>query len=298
MRGAHVLGAHLEGPFISNDKSGCHDQATLQTFKEGVLSIEKIYGLKIEELKKHVSIVTLAPELDPTGEIVEYLTQNGIVVSIGHSVANLATGEHAFAHGARFITHLFNAMMPFHHRDPHLIGLLSNRNLVKQDNIYYGIIADGIHTHPSAINISYKAHPKGLVLVTDSMAAMGLEDGVAHQLGNQRVEIVCDPTNKRMRSAYLQGTQTLCGSVATMDDCVKNLMSATGCSLMEAVSCATEHPAKMLGIYPHKGCLNYGADADLVVMDENVNVKATFINGDLAWSTPEWSPLFNYKFIP
>jgi N-acetylglucosamine-6-phosphate deacetylase len=297
-KGAHVLGIHLEGPFISNDKPGCHDESTLQTFKNGIESIEKVYGLDIEKLKESVSIITLAPELDLNGDIIRYLKEKGFCVSIGHSSANLAIGEKAFENGARFITHLYNAMLPFHHRDPHLIGLLSNRNLVKQENIYYGIIADDIHTHPSAINISYKAHPTGLVLVTDSMAAMGLEDGKTHKLGNKMVDIVCDPVNKRLRSAYVQGTKTLCGSVATMDDCVKNLMNATGCSLVEAVNCATEHPAKLLNLYPRKGSLNYGADADFVIIDEQVNVKATFINGDLAWSEPNWSPLFNYKFIP
>jgi N-acetylglucosamine-6-phosphate deacetylase len=81
----------------------------------------------------------------------------------------------------------------------------------------------------------------------------------------------------------VEGTNTLCGSVATMDDCIKNLISATGCSLVEALSCASEHPAKMLQIYPTKGSLDYGADADFVFLDEQVNVRATFINGDLVW---------------
>ena len=118
-------------------------------------------------------------------------------------------------------------------------------------------------------------------------------------IGKQTVEIVADPDKKkRIRSAYLQGTRTLAGSVVTMDECVVNLMSATGCSLVDAVKCASEHPAKLLNIYPAKGSLEYGADADFVIMDEGVHVKATFLNGDLAWSTPDWSPLFKCKVVP
>jgi N-acetylglucosamine-6-phosphate deacetylase len=293
-----ILGVHLEGPFINKENLGAHDKDVLQELTNGVRTLEEIYGMSLNDLKKRVSIITLAPELDKNCEVIRELNKNNIVVSIGHSSANLAQGEAAIQNGARFITHLFNAMLPFHHRDPHLVGLLSNKNFVKQDHVYYGVIADAIHTHPSAINISYKSHPNGLVLVTDAMSAMGLEDGKAHQLGNKLVEIVSDPTNKKKRSAFIKGTNTLCGSVVTMDECVRNLISATGCSLVEAVKCATEHPAKLLGIYPKKGSLNYGADADFIFIDENVNVKATFINGDLAWSQPDWSPLFKYKYIP
>ena len=313
---ANVLGVHLEGPFISPSKAGAHELLNLATFEFGLDSLERVYGSSIDELKEHVSLITLAPELDPSGSVIDCLSQHGIVVSIGHSMADLAVGVHAFSHGARFITHLFNAMLPFHHRDPHLIGLLSDRSLLRLDDpIYYGVIADDIHTHPAAINISYKAHPNGLVLVTDAMAAMGLDDvedqsssspsssssssvDQRHQLGNRSVDIVRDPVTKRICTAFVHGTSTLSGSVASMDECVRNLKRATGCSLVDALMCACEHPARMLGVYPHKGCLEYGADADFVVIDDQVNVKATFIGGDLAWSVADWSPLFKYKFIP
>jgi N-acetylglucosamine-6-phosphate deacetylase len=162
---AQIFGVHLEGPFISREKIGAHDQDALRILGEnGIKSLEECYGMSIDTLKKVVSIITLAPELDPTGQVCKTLTENGIIVSIGHSVANLKQGEVAIRNGAHFITHLFNAMLPFHHRDPHLIGLLSNRSMVEHEKIYYGIIADNIHTHPSAINIAYKAHPQGIEL--------------------------------------------------------------------------------------------------------------------------------------
>lgn len=291
-----ILGLHLEGPFINKEKLGAHDINVLRALDDGVKNLEEVYGMGVDDLKKFVSILTLAPELDPTNEVIKKLTDNGIVVSLGHSKANLKQGENAVLNGATFITHLFNAMLPFHHRDPHLIGLLSNFKL--ESHIYYGVISDGIHTHPSAINIAYKSHPNGLILVTDAMSAMGLEDGRVHHIGNQSVQIFNDPETRK-RSAYLQGTNILCGSVATMDECVRNLMVSTECGLVEALKCATEHPAKLLGIYPlNGGSLNYGAKANFTIIDDNVNVKATFIDGDLAWSSTDWSPLFKFKFIP
>lgn len=295
--GAYILGVHLEGPFINKDKLGCHDVQTLQALSNGIKSLEAVYGRHVTELKKNVCIITLAPELDPTGEVIRCLAENGIIVSVGHSTADLAQGEKAFADGARYITHLFNAMVSFHHRDPNLIGLLSNRNLVKQEDIYYGVIVDDIHTHPAAVNISFKSHPNGLVLVTDSMAGMGIEEGSIIHIGKQTVEILADPGKKRIKKAYLKGTQTLAGSVVTMNDCVLNLINATGCSLAEAIDCATEHPAKLLGIFPSKGSLDYGADADLVILDENINIQATFLNGDLAWYASSWSPIFKCNHI-
>ena len=295
--GAQILGIHLEGPFISKEKLGAHDIKSLKDFSNGIKSLEEVYG-DLDLLSQNTAIITLAPELDPTGEIERYLTSKNVTVSLGHSIANLSQGEVAIKNGARFITHLFNAMLPFHHRDPHLIGLLSNRNFVKQENVYYGVISDGIHTHPAALNIAYKSHPKGMVLVTDAMSALGLEEGKIHQLGEKFVEIKTDPNNKRLRSAYVQGTNTLCGAVASLDDGVRNLINATGCSLVDAIECATKHPAKMLKIFPKKGSLNYGSDADFIVIDDDLKVKATFIKGDLVWSSPDWWPLFKYKLIP
>ena len=137
-----------------------------------------------------------------------------------------------------------------------------------------------------------------MVLVTDAISAMGLEDGVVHQFGNKCVEIKKDAQESSIRSAYIQGTNILCGSVATMDECVKNLIKGTGCTIVEALECSSEHPAKMLGIYPVKGSLNFGADADFVIIDDNINIYSTFINGDMVWSKPDWSPLFQFKFIP
>ncbi|KAM7290283.1 N-acetylglucosamine-6-phosphate deacetylase isoform X3 [Ixodes scapularis] len=199
----------------------------------------------------------------------------GAVKEIGHSEANLVQGEKAIQRGASFITHLFNAMLPFHHRDPGLVGLLTSKKLPEEKHIFYGIIADGIHTHPAALRIAYKTNARGLTLVTDAMSAMGLEAGV-HFIGENKVEIV----GKR---AVIAGTSTLCGSIATMDFCVRFLQKSTGCSTVEALESASLHPAEVLGIADRKGTLNFGAEADFVMLGSDLHVTSTWIAGKCVW---------------
>ncbi|KAL7379372.1 hypothetical protein ABVT39_026758 [Epinephelus coioides] len=178
--GAGVLGFHLEGPFISLEKKGAHPEQFLRTFKSGgIEDLIEAYGSL-----DNVAMVTLAPELAGSLSVVRELCQRGITVSLGHSVANLSQAEEAVQHGASFITHLFNAMLPFHHRDPGIVGLLTSDQVPAGRTVYYGMIADGIHTNPAALRIAHRAHPSGLVLVTDAITAMGLPPG-RHTLGQQ-----------------------------------------------------------------------------------------------------------------
>ncbi|KAF7655838.1 hypothetical protein LDENG_00049370 [Lucifuga dentata] len=269
--GAGVLGFHLEGPFISADKKGAHPEQCLRTFHyEGIKDLLEVYGSM-----DNVAMVTLAPELAGSQSAIQELFQRGIVVSLGHSVANLCQAEEAVQHGATFITHLFNAMLPFHHRDPGIVGLLTSDQIPAGRTVYYGMIADGIHTNPAALRIAHRAHPSGLVLVTDAITAMGLPPG-RHTLGQQVVEI-------EGLHAYVAGTKTLCGSIATMDMCVRHFRQASGCSVEEALEAASLHPAQLLGISHKKGNLNYGSDADLVLLDDALNVKLTYISGEEVW---------------
>ncbi|XP_035770014.1 N-acetylglucosamine-6-phosphate deacetylase [Neolamprologus brichardi] len=175
------------------------------------------------------------------------------LVLAGHSAADLSQAEEAVQHGASFITHLFNAMLPFHHRDPGIVGLLTSDRIPAGRAVYYGMIADGIHTNPAALRIAHRAHPSGLVLVTDAITAMGLPPG-RHTLGQQVIEI-------QGLHAYVAGTKTLSGSIATMDMCVRHFKQASGCSVQEALEAASLHPAQLLGISPKKGKLDYGSDA-------------------------------------
>lgn len=268
--GACVLGLHLEGPFINPAKKGAHPEDLICPLYEGYKTLVSTYGSL-----RDVCIVTLAPELENSLSVIRELVKAGIVVSLGHSMSNLQQGEAAVKEGATFITHLFNAMLPFHHRDPGLVGLLASDVVPPKGTIYYGMISDGIHTHPSALRIAFRTNPKGLVLVTDAVAALGLEEG-RHNLGQAAVEI-------RNKQAYIAGTETLCGSIAGLLECVKFFHAATACSITDALEAATLHPAEALGIEKVKGTLNYGADADFILLDQTLDLWSTWIAGECVY---------------
>ncbi|XP_067640648.1 N-acetylglucosamine-6-phosphate deacetylase isoform X2 [Eurosta solidaginis] len=263
-KGAHVLGLHLEGPFISPFKKGAHPENCIKEIDKGIDSLMETYS----DLS-NTKIITMAPEKDPTGAVTKALTEKGITVAVGHSIANLAQGEVAVQNGVRLITHLFNAMLPFHHRDPGLVGLLTSKNIPTGQEIYFGIISDGTHTHPAALRIAHRAHPNGLILVSDAIAALGMGDG-KHHLGQLELE-VCDG------KAFIAGTNTLCGSIAPLDTCVRIFKKATDCSTVYAIECATLHPANCLKIADTKGTLNFGADADFIILTDDLFVKSTWI---------------------
>ncbi|XP_055636152.1 N-acetylglucosamine-6-phosphate deacetylase [Toxorhynchites rutilus septentrionalis] len=266
LHGASILGCHVEGPFINSNKKGAHPAQCIKEFDKGFQTLLDVY-----HSLDHISILTLAPEKDGASEVIRELSQRGITVSVGHSMANLNDGEIAVQHGAKLITHLFNAMLPFHHRDPGLVGLLTTDNIPPNSLVYFGIISDGVHTHPAALRIAYKTHPNGLILVTDAISAMGLNEG-RHRIGQMDLEV-------RGGRAYIAGTDTLCGSIAPMDECIRFFKKASSCSIEYALEAASLHPARCLGIEKQKGTLDYGADADFVVLDDSLNVLSTWIAG-------------------
>ncbi|KAJ1664690.1 N-acetyl-glucosamine-6-phosphate deacetylase [Coemansia sp. RSA 1813] len=264
--GAAVLGAHIEGPFISPQKKGAHELATLRTAKNGLADFEECYGL--ENLRKYAAYVTMAPEVEGiTDAISELIKVTGVKISSGHSNATTAKANEAFKQGANMITHLFNAMHPFHQRDPGIIGLLG----APGQRPFYGIICDGIHVHPHSVMIAYYAHPTGACLVTDAMSAQSLPEGY-YKLGEMDVDV-------HGGHVYIKGTSTIAGSIATLAECVRNFIKFTGASKVEALENATLHPAQMLGIADRKGTLAHGADADILVLDDDLNVQRVFIAG-------------------
>ncbi|KAL2100885.1 hypothetical protein ACEWY4_002646 [Coilia grayii] len=269
--GAGVIGVHLEGPFISEEKRGAHPPKFLRSFKAGgVADLMETYGPL-----DNVAVVTLAPELENSGPVIQELARRGITVSVGHSMADLSQAEEAVIQGASFITHLFNAMLPFHHRDPGVVGLLTSEKVSQGRRVFYGMIADGIHTHPAALRIAHRAHPTGLVLVTDAVTAMGLPAG-RHTLGQQEIDI-------QGLHAYVAGTNTLSGSIATMDMCVRHFRQATGCSVEDALEAASLRPAELLRLNHRKGTLDFNTDADFVVLDDALVVQETYIAGEQVW---------------
>lgn len=269
---ASILGVHLEGPFISYGKKGAHSVDSIHG--NGLVSFDQITQVYGNSITDNVAIITIAPELDVNCKVIKSIRDRNIVVSLGHSEAGLQVGESACNSGANFITHLFNAMLPFHHRDPGLIGLLTSQKVPHQ--VFFGIIADGIHTHETAVKIAHRSAPSSLVLVTDAISALGLSVGHVHKIGEQLIDV-------RPEGAFLSGTDTLCGSIASMDQCVRNLINFTGCSIVEAIECATLHPAQVLNLSNTKGNLAFGSDADFLFLDSDLNVTQTFIGGKSVW---------------
>jgi N-acetylglucosamine-6-phosphate deacetylase len=254
------LGLHFEGPAISPARLGAHDRRWIGLpRKEEVDAWTRGSG---------VAMVTLAPECEGVFDLIASLIAAGVVVSVGHS--ECSPDQFAAAHraGAGMVTHLFNAMAPFSHRDPGLVG-----SVLAGDG-FAGLICDGIHVDPLAVKVAWRAlGPERMVLVSDAMAALGL-DAARTQLGDATVFI--DETGVRNRDGILAGSNL------QLDQAVRNLVEFTGCPPAEAISTVTRNPAAALGI-ADRGRIAVGARADIVVLDTSLRVVQTFVGGDLAW---------------
>ncbi|KAI1815938.1 carbohydrate esterase family 9 protein [Poronia punctata] len=270
--GAESVGAHCEGPFLNPTKNGIHNVDVLRQ-AESFEDLEDCYGAKNlrsgeDGRPAAVKKITAAPELGRMTSLIPELTQRGIVYSIGHSEATYEEAAVAVGAGATMITHLFNAMRPLHHRNPGVFGVLGNPELPRP---WFGIIADGEHLHPTTIKIAFNSHPDGFILVTDAMHLVGLPDGTYPWTnGDSTSRIV-----KKGPKLILEGSDRIAGSSITLIECVNNFLSWTGASIPQALKAVTATPAAMLGLQGTKGCLDHGADADLVVFSENVNPRGT-----------------------
>ncbi|KAL1902128.1 N-acetyl-glucosamine-6-phosphate deacetylase [Ceratocystis pirilliformis] len=292
--GAESLGAHVEGPFLNTTKNGVHNRSCFLT-ASSFASLEACYGAASltpaysalpnangQSISSAIRMVTAAPELGRmTEEVIGELAKRGIVFSIGHSAATYDQALEALDAGASMVTHLFNAMLPLHHREPGVVGLLggvSGRTMPS-----FGLIADGIHLHPAAVALAYKAHPEGLILVTDAMHLVGCDDGkYEFQMGDEMYKIV-----KQGSKLLLEGSETIAGSSITLLECINNFIAWTGASVAEALSAATETPAMVLGLGAVKGSLKHGADADLVVFSEESNSGTTKLVVEEVWKFGE-----------
>ena len=261
--GAESLGAHLEGPFLNPLKNGIHNKSVLKAPESGIDALLDCYGpINLTKGSTPIKYVTLAPEQPGALQAIRELRARGILASIGHTAADYEQAQQGVAAGATMITHLFNAMESLHHRNPGMFGLLGQGSGPKP---FFGIIADGIHLHPSAINIAWNAHPEGFILVTDAMALVGLPDGVHEWTNGDRIV-------KKGYTLTLEGHDNkIAGSSITLIECVNNFLTWSGVDVAQALGAVTSTPAKMLGVDHIKGNLESGADADLVVLDEMVN---------------------------
>lgn len=261
--GASVLGAHVEGPFLSPVYPGAMDPSCFVAPDVGVLT-----GL-LSAARGSVRLMTLAPELPGAIDVVRGLVDSGVVPSIGHSGASYAEACEAVRAGARAATHVFNAMRPLHHREPGVLGAVLDSPEVSCE-----LICDGVHVGPTALRLAWRAKGLGGVrLVTDAMSGAGMPDG-SYRLG--LVEIVVSSG----RAVVAGGGDAIAGSTLTMDAAVRNAVEFLRITVEEAVVMASGNPARLLGIADRKGALAAGMDADLLVLDDELSVRATMVGGE------------------
>ncbi|WP_310482975.1 N-acetylglucosamine-6-phosphate deacetylase [Chamaesiphon sp. VAR_48_metabat_403] len=227
---ARVLGVHLEGPFLNPQKRGAHSSAYLLN-----LDLKFVTSI-VSKYAETIKVITLAPELDPTGEVIVYLRSLGIIVSLGHSQANFEQAEQAFIGGASMVTHAFNAMPGLHHREPGLLGAA-----LTQSHVQCGFIADGQHVHPAMLKILMRAgrYGEGLFLVSDALSPLGLPDG-KYPWDDREIEVI-DGT-ARLPDGTLSGTtrSLLVG--------VQNLVKWDICDVDNAIDLATTAPRRAIGL--------------------------------------------------
>jgi N-acetylglucosamine-6-phosphate deacetylase len=256
-RGPRILGAHVEGPFLSPRRLGTHPPSARRDPDPELLERVLAAG--------PVRLCTLAPELPGALDLVDLLVARGIVVSVGHSDANADEANAAFDRGVGTVTHLFNAMRPFNHRDPGVAGAA----LARQD-VVVQIILDGIHLAPDTVRLVWRAAGGRLALVTDAVAAAGVSGDGSYRLGEVAVE-VRDGVVRR------DGDGVLAGSVLTMIEAVRNL-HALGVPLEAALTAATDVPARVVGA--DAGRLEAGAPADIVVLSEELEIQRVLVGGE------------------
>ena len=257
--GANICGIHLEGPFLSNNFKGAQNAAYLRT--ADFSSYQQLQDASNNLIK----IVSLAPELPKNHEFIKQ-AKDSVRISLAHSGADYETAKAAFDAGATHVTHLFNAMPPFHHRNPGIVGAALDSNDVRVE-----MICDGIHIHPSMIRAAFAMFTdERIILISDSMEATGLSDGT-YSLGGQTVTV-------KGRLATLSD-HTIAGSVSNLMDCIRYLVKKVQIPLTSAIRCATVNPAKELGIFEHYGSISPHKVANLVLLSPNLDVTSVLLAG-------------------
>jgi len=271
--GARPLGLHFEGPMLSPKRSGAHDPNLLRE-----PSAELIAGWSAEA---GLTMVTLAPELPGALEVIRELVERGVLVSVGHTAAELADVQAAVLAGARAVTHLFNAMPGLDHREPGPVGAVFGT-----ESLVAGVIVDGLHVHPVTVAAAYRAlGPRRFLAVSDTTAALDQPNGPSW-LGGRAVMI-------RDGAIRLVDDGGLAGSAVGLDHCLRLLAGYAGLTPVEVLLAATTVPADLLG-RPDLGRLTPGSVADVVLLNQELHPMATIVGGRLLhdWHSapaPEWT---------
>lgn len=257
--GAHVLGAHLEGPFINPEAIGAQNPAYL------LPPTISAYNEMVKDCEDAVVSITLAPEVPGAKELIKYLSPKGIICSIGHTKATYDEAIEAVKCGACHSTHLFNVMTPLNHRNPGVVGAIFDSDITTET------ISDGIHISYPALRIAYKQKSTdNVLLITDAMMACSMPDG-QYSLGGQEVTVI--EGSARLKNG------ALAGSVLTLDRAVNNVYKNSTLPLYEIVKMASYNGAKHCKVHDRKGQIKEGYDADLILFDDNINIKKVFLLG-------------------
>ncbi len=252
--GARCLGLHLEGPFLNPARGGALPRRWMRPS-----AMQELRGLA-QIAGNHLKLMTLAPELSGAREIIRWCRQHGVVASLGHSEADAAVAQRAVEAGAKAVTHVFNGMRPFHHRQPSLVDVA-----LAESRLTTMVIADGVHVSPLAFRLLVRAKGvDGVALVTDSIRHQGWD--VVERGG-----------------AYYARRGILAGSCLTMIDAVRNAMRFANLTLHEAVRMASSVPAKLLRLDRVTGSLEVGKRADLVAFDDHFHVHLTIAGGHIVY---------------
>lgn len=250
-KGANILGFHMEGPYISPKYKGAQNEKFIKS-----PDIDEFNSLP------NIKMVTIAPELEGS---IEFIKKCPAVVSLGHTACDYDKAIEAIEAGALCLTHTFNAMPPIHHRNPGPIGAAAEKQ------IYAQVISDGLHLHKAAVLMLYKMFGRErMVLISDSMRATGLCDG-EYEFGGQPIDVVDGVARTR--------DGAIAGSTSTLWHCVKTAASF-GIPFDDAVYMATEVPARLIGC-PEKGRIEVGADADILIINEDMSIDKVYIGGEI-----------------
>lgn len=265
---AEVLGVHLEGPFISKVYQGA--QLGEYIIKPNI----KVMNDLITASCNNIKLITLAPEEDLGFDLIKFLKEKDITVSIGHSDATYDVVKEAINYGLTTVTHTYNALRPIHHRE---VGALGAAMLF--DELYTELICDGIHVSKPAVKLLCKNKPLDkIILITDSLSAKGLKDG-AYVDNNQIIYM----KNNELRLE----DGTLAGSSLKMNQAIKNIMDYTNISFENAIKFATENPAKNLNVFDRVGSITEGKFANFAVVDLDLNVYQTIRCGNVVYTKEE-----------
>lgn len=266
--GAHGLGIHLEGPYLSQEHKGAQPGEFLRNPEPAEYHKWFETGM--------IRRVTLAPELPGSLDLIRYGVQHGVRFSAGHTGASYAQMKQAIDEGLNQSTHTFNGMTGLHHREPGVLGAI-----LSDDRITCEVIADGVHVHPAVLQLLVRA--KGverIVLVTDAIRAAGLEDG-SYDLGGQFITV-----HDQIARTAAGG---LAGSTLTLERAVRNMVRLGQVSIQHAVAMASTNSAAAAGYAGQKGVINPGADADITIIDSDFNIWLTMIAGKMVYTSKNFN---------